>query len=138
LLEAVARISERQRRYARDILMDELKQGRTLIENVEEVDELAAITLGYIHSAAGGSARLNLRLMAMVIAGLAQRKTLVSSRFLYYASFLSSLSREEIISASTLCRNEQKATKNNLARKSSSGQNSCLDKRRTRSILLYY
>ena len=51
-----------------------------------------------------GAARLNLRLMAKVIAGQAQARGLVADEFLRYADILASLSRDEIIAIATLHR----------------------------------
>jgi hypothetical protein len=70
LAESVTRLIDGRRRKARDILMEELSQGQALIESVSDVDELAAIFLKYMRAAEEGTARLNLRLMAMTIRGI--------------------------------------------------------------------
>ena len=106
LVESVHRLIDGRRREARDILIEELSQGRALIESIAEVDELAAIFLKYIRAAEEGTARLNLRLMAMTIRGMTHKRTLTASRFLYYAGLMATLSREEIIAIATLYRNE--------------------------------
>jgi hypothetical protein len=104
---AVDRLLERRRREARSVLLEELEAGRSIIETVEEIDEFAAITLRYRRAAEEGAARLNLRLMAMTIQGMSSTRTLTASRFLYYATFLATMSREEIIAAATLYRHER-------------------------------
>jgi hypothetical protein len=106
LVDSVHRLIDARRRQARDIVIEELSQGRALIESIEEVDELAAILLKYIRAAEEGTARLNLRLMAMTIRGMTHKRTLTASRFLYYAGFLATLSREEVIALATLYKNE--------------------------------
>ena len=96
---------QRQAR-ARDILIDELKHGDKLLTDVGEV---AAIIYRYARAAQEGTARLNLRLMARVIAGQAQIGNLIADEFLYYADMLASLRREEIIFIATLHREQTKA-----------------------------
>ena len=107
LAESVTRLIDGRRTKARAILIEELSQGKILIESVAEVDELAAIFLRYIRAAEEGSARLNLRLMAMTIRGMNFTRTLIASRFLYYAAFLATMSREEIIATATLYKHEK-------------------------------
>jgi hypothetical protein len=89
---------------AREILIDELSQGRTTIDDIAEADELAAILYRYGRAAQEGAARLNLRLMAKVIAGQKESRTLTANEFLYHAEILASLRREEIVLLSTLYR----------------------------------
>jgi hypothetical protein len=106
LVSSVHRLIDTRRRQARDILIEELSQGRAFIESILEVDELAAIFLKYVRAAEEGTARLNLRLMAMAIRGMTHKRTLTANRFLYYAGFLATLSREEVIALATLYENE--------------------------------
>lgn len=109
LIEAVQAVQERRQRQPREILLEELRQGEALIERAEEIDELAAIMLKYVRAAEEGTARLNLRMMAMIIRGMSLKRTLVASRFLYYANFLATLSREEVIAITTLYKNERRS-----------------------------
>jgi hypothetical protein len=109
LAESVTRLVDRRRRKARDVLIEELSRGRALIENVVEVDELAAIFLKYMRAAEEGTGRLNLRLMAMTIQGMTHKRVLTANRFLYYAGFLATLSREEVVAIATLYKNEKES-----------------------------
>jgi hypothetical protein len=88
---------------ARDILLDEIRSGTKTLGDAE-VEEAAAIFYRYMRAAQEGGARLNLRLMAKVIAGQAHRGNLLADEFLYYADMLASLRREEILALGTLYR----------------------------------
>ncbi len=89
-------LSRRRAVHARDILLDELRRGeRTL--SAPEVDETVAVLLRYGRAAQEGTARLNLRLMAKVIAGQVQQKVLYADEFLRHADIIASLRREEVI-----------------------------------------
>jgi hypothetical protein len=107
LVEAVQAVQDRRQRQAREILLEELRQGEAFIERVEEIDEIAAMLLKYVRMAEEGTARLNLRMMAMIIRGMSIKRTLVASKFLYYASFIAALGREEVIAITTLYKNER-------------------------------
>lgn len=87
---------------ARDVLIDELKRGDRSIHSMAEAEELVAILYRFLRAAQEGTARLNLRLMAQVIAGQAHLGNLVADEFLYYADILASLRREEILLIATL------------------------------------
>ena len=89
---------------ARDVLLDELRSGDKKLAEASEVDEIVAILERYARAAREGAARLNLRLMAKVIAGQAHRGNLIADEFLYYADILASLRQEEIILIATLHR----------------------------------
>jgi len=88
---------ERRLAGAREILIDEIKRGDKDVYEAHEVDEVAAITYRYMRAAQEGTARLNLRLMAQVIAGQKSCNALKSDDFLYYADIISALRREEVI-----------------------------------------
>lgn len=90
---------------AQQILFEELRQGDKKLTDVRELEEVAAIIYRYARAAQEGAARLNLRLMAKVIAGQAHVGNLVADEFLYYADLLALLRREEVILISTLHRN---------------------------------
>jgi hypothetical protein len=79
--------------------------GRALLD-VGEVDEVAAMVFRYIRAAQEGSARLNLRLMAMAVNGIAEQPPVFASEFLRYADILATLTRDEVIAIATLYRNE--------------------------------
>ena len=93
-----------RRETARDILLDELRTGDKTLAETGEVDAVVAILERYARAAREGAARLNLRLMAKVIAGQAHLGNLVADEFLYYADLLASLRREEVILLATLHR----------------------------------
>ena len=93
----------RRAERAGDLLLAETRQGkRTLYAS--EVDEIVAVLLRYNRAAQEGTARLNLCLMAKVIAGQAERGCLYADDFLRYADLLAGLRREEIILLGTVHR----------------------------------
>ncbi len=81
---------------ARDILLDELRRGEQTL-SAPEVDETVAVLLRYGRAAQEGAARLNLRLMAKIIAGQAQQHVLYANEFLRHADVIAGLRREEVI-----------------------------------------
>jgi hypothetical protein len=91
-------------RDARKIMIDELRSGDKSLRQIGEVEEAAAIFYRYARPAEEGSARLNLRLMAKVIAGQTLQGNLVADEFLFWADILASLRREEIVLLATLYR----------------------------------
>jgi len=103
---ALSSLFRKRLEQAREILLEELRRGDKKLTDVGEVEEAAAIIYRYGRAAQEGAARLNLRLMAKVIAGQAQIGNLVADDFLYYADMLASLRREEIILIATLHRNQ--------------------------------
>jgi hypothetical protein len=62
-----------------------------------QIDEGVAIVYRYLRAATEGPARLNLRLMAQVIAGKAHLSALSADEFLHEADMIASLRREEIM-----------------------------------------
>jgi hypothetical protein len=60
------------------------------------------VIVRYLRAAREGAARLNLRLLAKVIAGQLQLGRLVADEFLQYAEALGSLSRDEVVVIGTL------------------------------------
>ena len=86
----------RRLRAARDILLEELRSGEKRLPPTQ-IDEAVAITYRYFRAAQEGAARLNLRLLASVIAGRARLSALVADEFLCDADMIASLRREEIM-----------------------------------------
>jgi hypothetical protein len=103
---AIDALLGRRAEVARTILLDEIGSGTKTLADAE-VEEAAAIFYRYMRAAQEGGARLNLRLMAKVIAGQAHRGNLIADEFLYYADMLASLRREEIFAIATLYRHWQ-------------------------------
>jgi hypothetical protein len=102
---ALQSLIQRRLAGAQDILLEELRRGdRTLPLNISEIDEAVAMMFRYARAAQEGTARLNLRLMAKVIAGQAHLGNLIADEFRRYADVLASLTREEIILIATLHR----------------------------------
>jgi hypothetical protein len=102
---ALQSLIQRRLAGARDILFEEqLRRGEKTLFNVGEVDEALAMVYRYARAAQEGTARLNLRLMAKVIAGQAHLGNLIADEFRRYADVLASLTREEIILIATLHR----------------------------------
>lgn len=102
LREKIAGMLEKRLNNAREIFIEELKQGDRSLHQIDEIDEVAAMFYRYIRAAQEGVARLNLQLMAQVICSLTAQRPIYPSRFLRYADLLASLSREEIIALGTL------------------------------------
>ncbi len=101
---ALADLMKRRAETARDILLSEMRRGDKSIVEVQDVEPLVAILYRFSRAAQEGTARLNLRLMAKVIAGQAHIGNFRADEFLYYAGLLASLRREEIILIATLQR----------------------------------
>jgi hypothetical protein len=89
-------LEERRILAARELLIEELKQGDSIIVDAEDVDNFVAITHRYFRAAEEGAARLNIRLMAQVIAGQKLDGRLSADEFLQHAEVLASLSVKEI------------------------------------------
>ena len=104
LTKALERILERRRVRARELLRDALSKGAVTLSQAIHEEEAAAILYRFDRAAIEGTATLNLRLMAEVIANQAFIGNLVADEFLYYAEMLGSLRREEIILIATMHR----------------------------------
>ncbi len=98
----ISRITQRRAEAAREILLSEMALGRALIEPNE--DEAVAVTLRYMRAAQEGTARLNLRLLAGVIAGKISGGGLYADEFLRWADILAGLKREEVITLGVMQR----------------------------------
>jgi hypothetical protein len=84
---------EKKAAEAREILFDMMSYGAH--PGLTE-DDAAYIIYRYLRAAQEGTARINLRLLAQVIAGKNMAETLTADKFLYYADIISSLKMEEI------------------------------------------
>ena len=96
------KLMEKRLSDAREILLDELRLGDVTLYTARDLEESVAIAFRYARAAQEGAARLNLRLMAQVIAGQAHLGNLVADEFLSWSDILASLRREEIILTATL------------------------------------
>lgn len=94
----------RKATIARDILFDQLRKGNIGELQAANEDDAIAIIYRYGLAVREGSGRRNLRLLAMVIVGLAQRDQLHADEFNKYAEMLARLSRDEISVIGTLHR----------------------------------
>lgn len=104
---AFGKLLRRRLEKARDVLLSELRDGTASLSDVGEVDEIAAVIFRFARAAAEGSARLNLRLMAKIIAGQAEARAIYPDQFLRYADMIASLSREEIILIATIYKHQK-------------------------------
>jgi hypothetical protein len=101
---AIGRYFRRRAEQARDILFEELRHANIGDAQVASEDDKIAVIVRYLRAAREGAARLNLRLLAKVIAGQIQLGHLVADEFLQYAEALASLSRDEIVIIGTMYR----------------------------------
>ena len=99
---ALGQFQKRRLERAREILLEELRSARISAVEAATEDDAIAIIVRYLRAAQEGSARLNLRLMAKVLAGQAHGGVLYADEFLRYADVLASLSREEVITIAAL------------------------------------
>lgn len=93
---AIQHVFKKRLDTAREILLEEIKDGNKDMGDAAELEEIAAIIYRYGRAAQEGAARANLRLLAKVIAGQMQVSSLNANDFLYYADILSSLKAQEI------------------------------------------
>ena len=87
---------------AREIAIEELRSGQILDTEVPSSDEAAGVILRYYRAAREDAARINLRLLAKVIAGRLQAGNLVADEFIALANALDTLSRDEIVLLGTM------------------------------------
>jgi hypothetical protein len=88
------KVFEKKAQEARAILLEEISQGGA---PAMADDEAVYIIYRYLRAAQEGTARVNLRLLAQVIAGQRRADALKADEFLYYADIISSLRYEEIV-----------------------------------------
>jgi hypothetical protein len=93
---AIRKLLDHRQQVALDILLEGIAAGRINPADVPP-DSLAAPVYRYLRSAREGAARLNLRLLARLIAGQAENGHLIADEFLYYADMIETLRREEIV-----------------------------------------
>ncbi|MFC4237140.1 hypothetical protein ACFOY8_18195 [Thalassospira xianhensis] len=94
--DAFLRVMNKRISAARDVLLEELENGKVLPNTVIDEDECVAVTYRYSRAAMEGTARLNLRLLTKSLIGDLNESRLSADRFLYYADVISSLTRAEI------------------------------------------
>ncbi|MCK5374353.1 MAG: hypothetical protein KAJ40_03630 [Alphaproteobacteria bacterium] len=87
-------VLDKRSQIAMEILLKELRQG-----NFECVDQNDAVSIiaRYQRNAMEGVAKNNLRLIACVINGMSEKKSLKAPTFLKYANILADLTDDEII-----------------------------------------
>jgi hypothetical protein len=112
---AIQKVFKKRLDAAREILLEEMKQGDKTLFDAAELEEVAATIYRYARAAQEGAARINLRLMAQVISGKNFSEMLTADKFLYYADIISSLRMEEIKLLGIMIR--EKATQANTASK---------------------
>jgi hypothetical protein len=102
--QRLRRLNAERCEQARQALFDALQRrgGRQL--TVAEGDEFVAITHRYMRAAVEGIARLNLQLLANVIAGQIADESLHASDFHRYADTICALSTQEIVYLGTMVR----------------------------------
>jgi hypothetical protein len=93
LVEQLLRVRAEE---ARDILIDAMSKGKQTARDVKD-NEAAAIILRYMRAAEEGAARLNLKLMAQVIAEQVSEPGFYANDFLLWADVLAGLRREEVL-----------------------------------------
>ncbi len=96
LSTAIQQVFKKRLDAAREILLDEIGDGYKDMSDAAKLEEVAAIIYRYGRAAQEGAARINLRLLAQVIAGKNFSEAPAADKFLYYADIVSSLKAEEI------------------------------------------
>lgn len=90
---AIGRMMKKRHDVLREVIRSEIRQGS--FDSVDQ-DELTSVFFRLIRDAQEGAAKNNLRLMAKVINGMAEKKELKAPTFLRYANILAGLSEQEI------------------------------------------
>ncbi len=99
---ALRNLMEKRIKKGRAILIEEIRRGEKDVWDACEIDEAIAVIYRYMRAAQEGTARVNLRLLARIIAGQKAAGALKADEFLYYADIIASLRREELILLGTL------------------------------------
>ncbi|MGR6468685.1 hypothetical protein [Rhizobium sp. PAMB 3182] len=93
---ALQKLLNKRLEAARKELLDSLSKGKINVSDIPE-DDLAAIVFRHLRAAEEGAARLNLKLMASVIAGSVDKPDFYANDFLLWADALASLKRDEVL-----------------------------------------
>jgi hypothetical protein len=93
---AIQQVFKKRLSDAREILIEEIRDGNKTVVDAIGLDDMVAIVYRYGRAAQEGTARLNLRLLAQVVGGKKISEKLTANKFLYYADIISSLTVEEI------------------------------------------
>jgi hypothetical protein len=96
LKRAVRAFVDRRMQVASDVLLEEMRQGRVDSLHVANEDDAIAIIHRYLLAARDGAGKRNLRLLAKVTVGLAQRDQLYADEFNKYADICARLTRDQI------------------------------------------
>ena len=95
---------QRKAKASREILLEELSRGERLSSDFDR-DEFCGLLFRYLTATKYGAARLNLRLMAQMIAGTLQPAfTLKADELAHYSTMLSQLTRDEVQLLATMWR----------------------------------
>jgi hypothetical protein len=89
----LSRVMGKRHQVLREVIASEFRQGN--FDRADE-DEIVSICYRLIRDAEEGVAKNNLRLMARVINGMAEKNELRAPTFLKYANILASLTEDEI------------------------------------------
>ena len=101
--EGISIFFTKRKEQATEIFLEEMKRGNFDFSKVSQGD-LVMIAFRTYRAAIEGAARVNLRLMAKVAAGMVEKHQTRPDLFLWYADMLSTLRREELVLLATLHR----------------------------------
>lgn len=90
---AIRSLIHKRHEMLREVVLSEIRQGNF---NGVDQDELISVYFRLIRDAEEGVAKINLRLMARMVNGMAEKNELKASSFLKFSSILSSLTEDEI------------------------------------------
>lgn len=99
----------RKAAQAREIVLEEMAQGTLHAFDVAKGDESIAVALRYARAAFEGTARLNLRLLAKVVAGQAVSGSIYAPEFHEFANDLEDLTIAEVVFLGTLVKLTEEA-----------------------------
>lgn len=105
LATAIQHMLKKRMERARDVLIEEMKLGDKTTSDAAEIDEIASILYRYGRAAQEGAARINLRILAQIIASQHRGGVLKADEFLYLADIIAGLRMEEIILLASLQKN---------------------------------
>jgi hypothetical protein len=107
---------------ARVILLDEIGRGECGLESIDQ-DEVVSIVYRYMTAASMGAARINLRILAKIVCGLASKhKPLFATEFMAYADSISSMRQSELIAVALLHKSKKRYMEENPENKKSTGE----------------